>query len=876
MIRRPPPPPAARRPTAPRPATSQGELFGASGPALPQPTQPSPARRAPPPARPSQRPPSTSLGEQRRTLPPPPVTTQQTSPAAALNQTPRLPPKAATGLAALRSSEPDDYDDEDYAAPEVSEAPKQAEVEADLEAKVRIRRVLYSAEDGYRVMLVTKGKDKFKVITNFAQGTEIGDEVMIRGKWGTSRGERVFNAVAVVGEMPRSAMGVVYWIKKSKIPGVGAATADALGKHFGVRLIDVVTQPEILVEADIPLEKAKAIAEAWLTNAMRPETVAFLAEHGLNSRQIKNVMEVLGETARQKIAENPWSLSELIEGVGFATADRIGAIEGHAKDSPLRMRAGLRHTLIAAKRDGHCGLPVDVLVDKAAMLLRQSRPIVQKYLNLALDGHAAILDEETGLAVSLKVRAVEQRVARDLARLLNCGAYERDEALEAIRVAEAQMHITLDPSQREAAVNALTHAVSVITGGPGTGKSTTQKVIVQALSNFQRDIALVAPTGRAAKRLAEVSGREASTCHRLLRVQEGAFVHDAQNQFPHNWLIVDEFSMVDIDLACSFIQAIASGSGLTIVGDVDQLPSVGAGQVLRDLIESGVIPTSRLEVVHRQGNDSAIVTAAHRVNNGLTPLPAEVRTAKGFKVMPIEEPEEILGKVISLLKDVLPARGVDPLRDVHVMTPMRPREIGVDKLNEAIKAALNPAVEDDPDSVTIGKTTYTVGDRIMQQRNDYSKGIFNGEVGFVCHVGHRPDEENGKPLPFIVVEYPEAKATYGKSDIEDIELAYATTVHKSQGCEAPVVIFAAHRSQMFMLRRNLFYTAITRAKQLCVVIGADECIERAAATIDLDRRYTGLAKRLQSEMAIEPELDEGIDHMVPAMVPGGFLQIDEP
>ncbi len=866
------PPPRIRKPAPP---AGQGDLFTgppAAAPVAPAQVQSASAkppsfapRLAPPPRRPPPRLPSPAARPVQR-----PVETQASTASPTQAQA-----RPKSGLAALRSSAPveDEYDDARPPSQELDEAPRPVRKEQDTELteiKVKVIAVLHRAADGFTVLKVQKGRETFSMSSKCPFEVEPEDMITGRGQWGSHKGWRTFKAELVMQHAPETKNGIVTWLKSRAVLGVGHRSALKLVSHFGDDAKNVMDQPDRLVEAGIDRQKAEAIAEAWVKNAMQPELVVFLGDLGLGAGMIRRVLEAYGSTVRVQIKENPWRMAERIRGMAFKTADDIAKRFGHPLDSPARICAAMRSVLITAiQSEGHCGLPVETMIEKAARLAGLSEKLVAQHVDEALDGKSAVFDEVTGLAISVGVLEREQSLSKHLARLLAHDGLDADAAADAIAAAEADLGIELDPSQRDAAMMALTNKVCVITGGPGTGKSTTQKVIVHALATFERKVCLAAPTGRASKRLQEVSGRDASTCHRLLQWQEGRFVHDVNNQMNDNWFIVDEFSMVDLSLAHSFVQAIASDSGLTIVGDVDQLPSVGEGQVLRDLIRSGVIPTSRLNVVHRQSNDSPIPTAASRINQGLPPLEAGVSRVDGFSIENVAEPSQLIKRVVDLFTRQLPAMGYDPMKDIQVLAPMRRHDCGVDALNNAIKAVVNPAIEGDGRTANFGIRQFTVGDRVMHTRNDYIKGVFNGEIGIVGFVGTKEDD-NGKSHQFMRVDYQDFSANYNATDCDDLEMAYATTVHKSQGCEFPVVIMACHRSQSNMLKRNLLYTGVTRAKKICTLVGTPETIRNAAAAADTSSRYTGLAQRLKAEMELV------LEPASYAPTPGGFIQIDEP
>ena len=810
----------------------------------------------------------------RKPAEPPPTT-----PAPAKKQEASAPSKGLGGLgglSALDSSPPEDSSAyiEQMPAP-VPQAPTVPEEPTMLEIKGKVKKIIYETADGFRVYAIqTKGEQISAQITSPITA-DVGDKVVLKGEWGMYKNRKTFKAKLIMQDIPTDKKGVAAWLRMGTVAGVGKATGEKIAKHFGDDILDVIDKPERLVEAGIPLAKAEAIADAWTTNAMQPELIAYLGSLGIGEGTITKIIRRYGMTAKQMIESNPWQLAETIETIGFQKADEIGNNAGHAKDAPARIKAGISYALQqAVNRDGHCGLPKDRLVTEAVKLLNVGRRLVEDTLPAALDGNRNLYDETTGLASPVGIHRAESEVAHHLLRLLGGPGIPEADASAAIDAAQEKMGISLDPSQRDAAMLALTNNVCIITGGPGTGKSTTQKVIVHALKSFGKDVMLGAPTGRAAKRLAEVSGLPASTLHRLLQfsAEVGGFTYDEDNQFEEDWAIIDEFSMVDTKLCAHFIQAIATGTGLTIVGDVDQLPSVGAGQVLRDLISTGIIPVAKLTTVHRQGKDSGIVVAAHRINNGQHPLPQD-EILDGFDIETSPNSEDTVKRVVELMSDLLPKMGYDPLKDVQVLAGMRRGMVGVEALNEATKAVLNP-VKDDGRSIAIKGKDWTVGDRVMHNRNDYAKGVFNGEVGIVIKTGQRANEDNGKLENYIRVDYSGFEASYGERDIEDIEQCWAATVHKSQGCEFPVVVMVCPWEHANFMSRNLFYTGVTRAKTRCIVVGDEMAIGQAVTKTSSLRRFTGLPKMLARMLEEAPPPPEEDDQW-PMPTPGGFISIEE-
>ncbi|GJD91593.1 ATP-dependent RecD-like DNA helicase [Methylobacterium hispanicum] len=713
---------------------------------------------------------------------------------------------------------------------------------------VRIVRELHENADRTFYVFLAKGEDgeEFKFSTTHpATRPKAKEQVLLQGKWGTYKGQKTFRAAVMTPVLPKGAKGIVGWLRQSSVKGVGHATANKLAEAFGDDLENVVGDAEALAKA-IPREKAVAIAEAWASNAGQAELVAWLGRFGLGPLTTKKIIKQFGARSKQIIEENPWVLAETIEGIAFRSADEVAHSAGHKLADPKRIRGALRFFLDTRTREGgHCGLPPSTLVATVADEIGVAAAAVRAELDEVADGRTHALDAVTNLVYPIPLLRDERDIADRILTLMaeaKPAAETREEAARIVDGAAAELGFVLDESQRQAAVAAVSEGICILTGGPGTGKTTTVRVILKALQSVERKVAIAGPTGRSAKRAADVTGAKTSTLHRMLEWEAaaGGFTRNQRRPLQEDHLIVDEFSMVDTRLAAAFFQAVAPGSAITIVGDVDQLPSVGPGQILRDLIASGSVPVCRLSVVHRQKDGNDIVAAAHNINAGA--LPAVSAAADGFGFTEAYGAGGIADHLVRMVTRDLPERGIDVSRDVQILAGMRQGEIGVTKLNEILKATLNPAAEDGR-SARLGHRLFTAGDRVMQMRNNYEKKVFNGEVGQICWVGEVKRGEKDM-VPAIRVEYPGDQVVYTAEDADDIDYAWATTVHKSQGCEFPVVLFVMPSSHQSILSRNLLYTAVTRAKQECHLVGDGRVLRSAIAKADTTRRFTGLALRL--------------------------------
>ena len=712
-----------------------------------------------------------------------------------------------------------------------------------------LHRIFHNAENGYTVLSVHADRlGDIEVVCSTPMPPSKGEVIIAEGAWVTYKGKQQLKASAVRTEVDRTDAGVISWLKSQNIRGVGETTRKRLGIIFRGRLHDVVDNADSLTAGGIARSKAELIAQAWSRNRGRAEFISRMMGFGFTAKQVVAVEEIFGESAVNVAETNPWEFCREVDGIGFLTCDRIAERAGLDMTCDERVLAGLGWVLHDnLVHNGHCGVPREYLEFHASRLLKVPRDIINRVCNEFIDGRNIVSDETAGLVYGRVLLEAEQKVA---ARLLNlrdrstgaCGAAEAEEALLA---AETEMGLTLDRAggQFRAALAALTEPVLVITGGPGTGKSTIQKVVVNALEKLGKTVSLAAPTGRAAKRLSETSGRDAGTIHRLLEFDHtsGDFKRQETRPLGTNVTIIDEFSMVDVRLASCLLSAVRMGTAFIMVGDFDQLPSVGPGQVLRDIIESDSIPVSRLTVVRRQVAGSGIALAAGRVREGLAPWEGDEEPAADFRVIERED-EDITATILRMLRSST-EEGFRAISDIQVLAAMKKGETGVEALNIQIKDLVNPVITDDNRSIRMGTRWFTVNDRVMQIRNDYKKGVHNGEVGSVVAVGKGIGDNTAKQ--WVKADYGGVETVYDMEDIDDMVLAYAATVHKSQGCEFPSVIVACASAHRRMLSRNLLYTAMTRARTRCSLVGARETIRRAAATEDTFRRFTALKQRLK-------------------------------
>ncbi len=655
---------------------------------------------------------------------------------------------------------------------------------------------------------------------------------------------------------PETKSGVEKYLGSGLIKGVGPATAKLIVKHFGVNTLDVLeSEPRRLTEIPgIGPKKAAMIAESFaLQNGMRA-TLVFLQGAGLSPSLSMKVYKAYGDQSESVLRRNPYRLADEIDGVGFQTADQIARGMGFQADNPARLASGVQYVLSEAVNGmGHMYLPMEALVRRSAEVLGVEEATAECTVRgLILEDKLIEEDVEGERAVYLpKLLKVEREVAGLLISLRDAFGGVRMKPREAeaqIRAYEIEEGVALCDAQREAVTAAVTGGLTVITGGPGTGKTTSINCILRLLEG-RGDVELCAPTGRAAKRMSEATGRPARTIHRLLEYsgEIEAFQKDEDDPVRADVVVVDEMSMVDIFLMRSLLKAIRPGAKLILVGDADQLPSVGAGNVLRDLIASGALPVVCLNEIFRQGRESQIIVNAHRINRGEYPL-IQNRDSDFF-LERREGAAQAAESVVALVRTRLPKYlGVDRLRGIQVMAPMKKGQLGVYQLNAALQAALNPPGRDRAE-LPRGDCTFRLGDKVMQIRNNYElewirggergEGVFNGDIGYITSLS-RSDRE-------MTVEFDDGRrAVYDDSMLDELELSYCISVHKSQGSEFDAVVLPLVSGPQMLMTRNLLYTAVTRARRLVVVVGREACMRLMVDNNRIVRRYSALKQRLQA------------------------------
>lgn len=730
----------------------------------------------------------------------------------------------------------------------------------------QVTRVTFYAEDTGRSILRVTCEGRSETWLGIAPPMQPGAQVRARGrvvhdpKWGAQMQCETMTPV-----LPASLAGIEAYLTSGNLPGIGPALGKAIVAKFGTRVFAILdTDPNLLQQVSgIGPAKIAKIAEAWKAERLVADVMAFLEGHGASPSLAARIVRRYAGHALHVVQTQPYRLALEVQGVGFKTADTIAQAIGISPDSPERAQAATLHVLGEGTQRGDCYLPIGMLAAKTAELILRPVEAIHEAIQALATTQATrnpkapeagtttrlVLEEHEQAGAILYPRALydaEVALATRLRGMLACESAELPGADKAIAAFEREAKVTLAPEQREAVEAAARHSVVVVTGGPGTGKSTVAKAIFAVLEAAKVTFRLASPTGRAAKRLSETTGRPASTIHRLLGMREAGygFMHNASNPIPTGAIGVDEASMMDVQLANSLIQAMPTGARLIVIGDVDQLPSVGPGAVLRDIIASGAVPTVRLTRVFRQGEGSSILGAAMAINSGRVPTgPTLEREQHGEFFVERDfgqEPDQVSARaaerIVEIAANIIPARwGFDPVRDVQVIVPMIKHGCGTIALNKALQAALNPI----GDGIKMGATVFRVGDKVIQTKNDYTRGVFNGDIGYVSRV----DIDSA----MLCVSIDGRDVEYDRRDLGDLMLAYAISCHRFQGSEAPAVVVGLMPEHFMVASRRWAYTAVTRGKRLVVLVTESRAIGRAVRETQREVRRTRLADRLRGE-----------------------------
>ena len=701
--------------------------------------------------------------------------------------------------------------------------------------KCTIDHITYqNQENGYSVLQASvKGfRDKQTLVGTFHEVT-VGACLVVEGEWKVDkRYGRQFAAQSWEEELPATIVGIEKYLGSGLVKGIGPKFAKLIVSHFGLATFDVIENDinRLLEVPGIGKTRVALIHTSWEKQKDVKDIMVFLQGHGVSSTFAAKIYKKYGKESIEKVSDNPYCLADDIWGIGFKTADSIAKNLGYTNNDPRRCRSGILYTLGKLSEEGHVYAEREQLLKTAKELLQADEEPITATLDQMIEKKDLVIDED---AIFLPpFYYAECGVANKLKRLIDTSSkdlFEEDVNIEKI-VRRTGIHY--DDVQVAAIKQAVQSKVMVLTGGPGTGKTTTTIGIIAALQSMGLRILLAAPTGRAAKRMSEATGKEAKTIHRLLEYNPAeGYGRNDENPLDGGALIVDECSMIDIILMNSLLKAIPIDMRLILVGDIDQLPSVGAGNVLRDIIDSERIPVVRLTRIFRQAMTSRIITNAHRINQGYFPDISNGRDTDFFFIQK-EDPSLAAAEIVNIVKNRIPKAYHISTNDIQVLTPMQRSVVGAANLNVILQEAINPGGE----SLNRGGFKYRQGDRVMQIRNNYDKDVFNGDVGHIESVSM--DDRSLK------VRFEERLVEYEDSELDELTLAYATTIHKSQGSEYPVVVIPLLMTHFVMLQRNLVYTGITRAKKICIIVGTTKALAYSIHNMVVQKRNTKLKERL--------------------------------
>lgn len=714
-----------------------------------------------------------------------------------------------------------------------------------------LERIVFKNDDsGFTVARLLTSKQEIVTIVGELVDFNEGMPLRLVGQWIEDRKfGRQFKVATASPRTPETLVGIEKFLSAAGVKGIGPQMAKRLVEKFGMNTLEVIyKEPQRLTEVvGIGTARAKELSAAFVDQRAMQEVMVFLLGIGVAPSLAPRILKRYGKDAINIVRANPYRLAHEIRGIGFRTADAYAQKLGLARDAPERIEAGLLHALETASDDGHMHLPDEQLVQQTAELLGIDATLIPPRLG-ALEQRGHVIRESLGDRGPCSqlpwAYEAETFAAARLAELIRTPA--RSSSLDvgaAIHAFEAVTNLALAGQQRRAVEAALLDKCVVITGGPGVGKTTIVKAIVHLAKLTQRKVALSAPTGRAAKRLGEATVHEAMTIHRLLEYQphENGFARSAENPLDVDLLVIDEASMVDAQLFQAVMAALRPGSQLVLVGDVDQLPSVGAGSVLSDVIASEAATVIRLTEIFRQAAASKIVVTAHRINHGELPdLDTPAGASTDFFFIGRDDPEAARATIIELVAERIPSRfGFDPVTEVQVLAPMHRGELGTAALNAALQDKLNPGVTGGAE-LSRGDRVYRRGDKVMQLKNDYDKMVFNGDIGVIAGIDGDKQlrvEFDGRPVP------------YDRQELDQLAHAYAVSIHKSQGSEYPAVVIPLGTQHFMMLQRSLLYTAVTRGKRLVVIVGSRRAVQLAVNNADARMRFTWLAQRVRAAVA---------------------------
>lgn len=705
-----------------------------------------------------------------------------------------------------------------------------------------IESIIFSnSEQGFTVARLKEPKKQdLTTIVGCLPALQPGETIRCKGSWKRhSKFGQQFEIVSFDLQAPSDVIGIQKYLESGMIKGIGPAYAERIVKKFGASTLQIIEEsPKRLNEVEgLGEKRIENILVCWGQQKTIRNVMIFLRGHGVSPAYAHKIFKAYGEQSIDKVMQNPYALAKEIHGIGFKSADSIAKGVGVPQNAPQRIDAGIEHVLWELSGEGHVCMPESELVPAAGAILEVDPALITERLTtLVKNGY--IIQENSHLWVK-PLYLAEIGIAREIARLSQTPSPLRSVDLpKAIEWVQTQLRIDLAPEQREAVCSGLKEKLMIITGGPGTGKSTITKAILTITSKLTSRILLAAPTGRAAKRLAEITRHRASTIHSLLEMDftQGGFKRGKDNQLECDLLIVDEASMIDTFLMHNLLKAVPSNARVILVGDVDQLPSVGPGNVLKDLIRSAFIPLIELKQIFRQAAGSTIVTNAHKINQGVFP---EIypKPNSDFLFFDIEEPEKILEEIVELVSTRLPrSHRFHRFDEIQVLAPMKKGVIGTENLNMVLQQALNPSPSP---LIRMGKS-FHVGDKVMQMRNNYQKEVYNGDIGRISAIDMTEQQ--------VKVIFDEKSVMYEFSELDEIVLAYAASIHKYQGSECPCIVMPIHTCHFKLLNRNLLYTGITRGKRLVVLVGTKKALAIAVNNEEVKKRYTGLTEAVLRSM----------------------------
>ena len=710
------------------------------------------------------------------------------------------------------------------------------------------RVTFHNEETGFAVLRVkVKGRRELATVVGSLATVSAGEWITAQGRWvRDSEHGLQLNATFLECTPPTSREGIEKYLGSGMIKGIGPVYAKKMVEKFGEEVLTVIEKSSAQLEeiSGIGPERRRRIKEAWKEQRAIREIMVFLHSNGVSTSRAVRIFKTYGEQAIETVRANPYTLAKDISGIGFKTADQIAEKIGIPKDSIIRARAGISHCLLEATNSGHCALPKEMLLDAAKGLLLVHETLIREALDRLLVNRELVEEQigEHALVFLPALRATEIGIAAKIHAM--CSMPSTHPAIDigkAIEWCEKKTGTELAASQKEAIKKACESRVLIITGGPGVGKTTLINSLLLIFRAKKIKCLLCAPTGRAAKRLGDATGLEAKTIHRLLEFQpsSGGFTRNEERPLDCDLLVVDETSMVDVQLMHKLLKAVPANAHIIFVGDVDQLPSVGPGMVLANLIESGVVPIVRLTEIFRQAAKSHIITNAHRINEGKMPEFGDKAQESDFYFVEREEPEAIQSTLIRLIKERIPAKwGFDPIGDVQVLCPMNRGSLGAREMNLQLQNALNPQRPDEPRVERFG-WQFRIRDKVIQTENNYDKEVFNGDIGRIKAIN--PDERE------VAIQFESREVIYDFGELDEVSLAYAISIHKSQGSEFPAVIVPVAMQHYMLLQRNLIYTAITRGKKMVVLIGQKKALGLAVRNNRTGERFSGLLERLRDD-----------------------------